>query len=66
MITGYHSNVPLFHRRYLSKNSISVVERLEGCKNLQELYIDQQRLSEGDFVVFDPRTMVRLKVKYPK
>ena len=48
--------------RYLSDNAISVVEGLEGCGQLSELHIANQRLPEGEKLLFDPRTLQAITV----
>ena len=50
------------HTRYLSDNAISVVEGLEGCGQLSELHIANQRLPEGEKLLFDPRTLQAITV----
>ena len=50
------------HTRYLSDNAISVVEGLEGCGQLSELHIANQRLTEGEKLLFDPRTLQAITV----
>ena len=48
--------------RYLGNNSINVVEGLENCKNLRELHIENQRLAEGEKLLFDPRSLKSVSV----
>ena len=48
--------------RYLSDNGISVVEGLEECRQLTELHVAHQRLSEGEKLLFDPRTLQAIAV----
>ena len=43
--------------RYLNDNAISVVEGLEECRQLTELHIANQRLPEGEKLLFDPRSL---------
>ena len=45
---------------YLGYNEISVVEGLEGMKNLSELHLENQRLPQGETLFFDPRTISHL------
>ena len=49
--------------RYLNGNTITVVEGLEALKNLTELHVAQQRLPEGEKLLFDPRTIQALTVR---
>lgn len=49
--------------RYLNGNAITVVEGLEALKNLTELHVAQQRLPEGEKLLFDPRTIQALAVR---
>ena len=49
--------------RYLNGNAITVVEGLETLKNLTELHVAQQRLPEGEKLLFDPRTIQVLAVR---
>lgn len=49
--------------RYLNGNTITVVEGLEALKSLTELHVAQQRLPEGEKLLFDPRTVQALAVR---
>ena len=40
-----------------------VVEGLEQCSELSELYIANQRLPEGEKLLFDPRTLKGIAVR---
>ena len=48
--------------RYLGHNCITVVEGLEGLKNLRELHLESQALPEGEKLIFDPRTLRSISV----
>ena len=48
---------------YLGGNAITVVEGLEQAKDLRELHIENQRLIEGEKLLFDPRTLKTIKVR---
>lgn len=48
--------------RYLNGNAITVVEGLEGLTNLTELHIANQRLPEGEKLLFDPRSLKAVSV----
>lgn len=50
--------------RYLNGNAITVVEGLEALRNLIELHVAQQRLPEGEKLLFDPRTIKALAVRH--
>jgi len=47
---------------YLGHNNIIVVEGLESIKKLQELHIENQRISLGESLCFEPRTAFTLSV----
>ena len=49
--------------RYLGGNAITVVEGLEQAKELRELHIENQRLIEGEKLLFDPRSLQAIKVR---
>lgn len=40
-----------------------VVEGLQQCSELSELYIANQRLPEGEKLLFDPRTLKGIAVR---
>ena len=40
-----------------------MVEGLEQAKDLRELHIENQRLIEGEKLLFDPRTLQAIKVR---
>ena len=48
--------------RYLGHNQITVVEGLEGLKCLRELHVENQRLPEGEKLIWDPRSLRVLSV----
>ena len=48
---------------YLGGNAITVVEGLEQAKDLRELHIENQRLIEGEKLLFDPRSLKTIKVR---
>ncbi|CAM4788994.1 unnamed protein product [Rotaria magnacalcarata] len=48
---------PKLQKLYLGGNQIQVIEGLDSCMNLKEIYIENQRLPEGEKLVFDPRTL---------
>lgn len=50
--------------RYLSGNAITVVEGLTGLTNLTELHIANQRLPEGEKLLFDPRSLQAIAVSW--
>ena len=52
--------------RYLSGNAITVVEGLTGLTNLIELHIANQRLPEGEKLLFDPRSLQVIAVSFLK
>ncbi len=58
--------VPILICRYLSGNAITVVEGLEGLPNLNELHIANQRLPEGEKLLFDPRSLLAVSVSIKK
>lgn len=45
---------------YLAGNQIHLLEGLESCRELIELHIENQRLAEGEKLLFDPRTIETL------
>lgn len=47
---------------YLGHNSIAVIEGLENLVNLTELHVEKQRLSPGEKLCFDPRTISTISV----
>jgi len=53
-----------FLYRYLGQNQITVVEGLDHNKNLTELHIEYQNLPDGEKLLFDPRTIESLSVRY--
>jgi protein phosphatase 1 regulatory subunit 42 len=48
---------PKLQKIYLGGNQIQVVEGLDKCPHLTEIYIENQRLPEGEKLVFEPRTL---------
>lgn len=48
---------PKLQKLYLGGNHIQVLEGLEKCPQLSEIYIENQRLPEGEKLVFEPRTL---------
>ena len=48
--------------RYISGNCISVVEGLHKLTLLQELHVENQRLQDGETLLFDPRSIKSLEV----
>ncbi len=48
--------------RYLSGNGITVVEGLEGLTDLTELHVANQRLPEGEKLLFEPRSLHAISV----
>lgn len=48
---------PKLQKLYLGGNQIQVLEGLDKCMNLKEIYIENQRLPEGEKLVFEPRTL---------
>ena len=61
MYSAVHDETLLDHR-YLSDNAIMVVEGLEQCVELAELHMANQRLPEGEKLLFDPRTLQAIAV----
>ena len=60
---------PKLQKLYLGGNQIQVLEGLDKCLHLTEIYIENQRLPEGEKLVFEPRTLQCLSkflVKYLK
>ena len=49
--------------RYVGGNAITVVEGLDKLTNLQELHIENQKLSPGEKLLFDPRSIAALSVR---
>ncbi|XP_057327333.1 protein phosphatase 1 regulatory subunit 42-like [Microplitis mediator] len=45
---------------FIGYNNISVVEEMENLENLFELRIESQRLSSGESIIFDPRSLYTL------
>ena len=56
----------IIYSRYLSDNAIMVVEGLEQCPELTELHVANQRLPEGEKLLFDPRTLKAIAVSEPQ
>jgi protein phosphatase 1 regulatory subunit 42 len=50
-------NLHRLSKLYLSDNALMVVEGLEQCPELTELHVANQRLPEGEKLLFDPRTL---------
>ncbi|CAF1036551.1 unnamed protein product [Rotaria sp. Silwood1] len=48
---------PKLQKLYLGGNQIQVLEGLDKCIHLKEIYIENQRLPEGEKLVFEPRTL---------
>jgi protein phosphatase 1 regulatory subunit 42 len=48
---------PKLQKLYLGGNQIQVLEGLDKCPYLTEIYIENQRLPEGEKLVFEPRTL---------
>ncbi|CAF1125586.1 unnamed protein product [Rotaria sordida] len=48
---------PKLQKLYLGGNQIQVLEGLDKCMQLKEIYIENQRLPEGEKLVFEPRTL---------
>lgn len=48
---------------YLGGNAITVVEGLDEAKELRELHIENQRLIEGEKLLFDPRSLLAIRVR---
>lgn len=42
---------------YLGGNQIQVIEGLDQCFRLTELYVENQRLPDGEKLLFEPRTL---------
>ena len=59
-ITGLNNLFGLT-KLYLGQNCITVVEGLEQNKNLSELHIEDQKLDDGEKLLFDPNTLQSLK-----
>lgn len=45
---------------YLAGNQIQLLEGLEQCRELTDVHIENQRLAEGEKLLFDPRTIESL------
>ncbi|GLV36379.1 defective transmitter release [Carabus blaptoides fortunei] len=54
------SNLKQLKKLYLGCNEISVIEGLENLQNLEELHIEKQRLTKGESLCFDPRSIINL------
>ena len=50
--------------RFLAGNQISRVEGLCGLTQLQELYIENQKLPIGDELTFEPESLEAVAVRY--
>jgi len=50
--------------RFLGGNDISCVEGLSGLGNLQELYVENQRLRAGDRLEFEPESLNAVAVSW--
>lgn len=48
--------------RYLSGNTITVLEGLDQLDQLQELHVENQKLPTGEKLLFDPITIQALSV----
>lgn len=48
--------------RYLGGNSITVVEGIDKLEFLEELHIENQRLPDGEKLLFDPRSLEAISV----
>ena len=51
---------PRLQKLYLGGNQIQVLEGLDRCPQLSEVYIENQRLPDGEKLVFEPRTLQAL------
>lgn len=51
---------------YMGYNCISVIEGLENIENLIELHVENQFLTLGETLCFEPRSAVTLSVSYFK
>eukprot|EP01135_Chromosphaera_perkinsii_P012196 Nk52_evm15s2612 gene=Nk52_evmTU15s2612 len=54
------NHLEALQKLYLSGNRITVLEGLSNCAALSELYVENQKLPEGEKMVFDPDTMAGL------
>ncbi|KAK2859447.1 hypothetical protein Q5P01_004067 [Channa striata] len=54
------SNLQRLSKLYLGGNQVAVVEGLEQLSELKELHLENQKLSPGEKLLFDPRTLVSL------
>ena len=50
--------------RYLGYNNLSVIEGLQSLVHLVELNVEYQRLPPGEKLLFEPRTLLGLRVSY--
>ncbi|CAF3147545.1 unnamed protein product [Rotaria socialis] len=48
---------PKLQKLYIGGNQIQVLEGLEKCTQLSEVYAENQRLPEGEKLLFEPRTL---------
>ncbi|CAF2438380.1 unnamed protein product [Rotaria sp. Silwood2] len=48
---------PKLQKLYIGGNQIQVLEGLDKCAYLTEIYAENQRLPEGEKLVFEPRTL---------
>ncbi|XP_029385334.1 protein phosphatase 1 regulatory subunit 42 [Echeneis naucrates] len=54
------SNLQRLSKLYLGGNRILVVEGLEKLNELKELHLENQKLTPGEKLLFDPRTLLSL------
>lgn len=60
-VEGLHTLTNL-RKLYIGCNEISVIEGLDKLENLEELHAEKQRLTKGESICFDPRTIYKLSV----
>ena len=60
--TGMYRYLICRVNRYLGGNSIVVVEGLQEVNQLQELHVENQRLSSGEKLLFDARSLQAIAV----
>lgn len=55
-------NLVKLKKLYIGRNKICVIEGLEALKNLEELHVEKQSLSDNSSLCLDPRTILSLSV----
>lgn len=52
--------LPNLHKFFIGGNMITEIRGLEGCRNLEELHVQAQRLPDGQPLQFDPYSMMAI------